>query len=86
MSIDYQNNKVHHDVLEADDHGITPRMPGFNAECISCIQLVSKGDLEVRNSQYRDTTFMLYGNCLSESMEDSAGSVDLHTFSHYCRP
>lgn len=48
MTIDHENNEVHHDILEADDHGILPREPGFNANGHnSCIQIVSKSDLEV---------------------------------------
>ena len=49
MTIDHQNSKVYHDVLEADDHGILPGEPGFNAECDSCIKIVAKADLEVCN-------------------------------------
>ena len=62
MTIDHKNNKVHHDILEVDDHGITPGMPGFNAKCVSCIQLVSKGNLEVWNS----IGHMLYVRCIGQ--------------------
>ena len=52
MTIDHQNSKVYHDVLEADNHGILPGEPGFNAECDSCIKIVAKADLEVCNIRW----------------------------------
>ena len=56
ITIDHQNGKVYHDVLEADDHGILPGEPGFNAGCDSCIKIVAKSDLEVCNSYWEQGT------------------------------